>query len=165
MAFFFTGLLPCMDSRHFLDCRNIMYRQPPPCVEGRCAPSGIAPPPCMKMWTSYIFFKICLAHYTSSIVAIQLKSNTEECCYLWAGLMRGIILEHAARYGQDWWQSIILERAATYRQDWWGVSYWSLSYKILTIVSNVYMIWHLSISLNIFISINHQGHFIFKIRG
>ncbi len=41
-----------------LDCRNIMYRQPPPCMEDRCgAPSRIAPPPCMKMWTSYIFFK------------------------------------------------------------------------------------------------------------
>ncbi len=47
---FCIGVPPCADSHHLLDCRNIMYRQPPPCMEGRCALSGVAPPLCVDGW-------------------------------------------------------------------------------------------------------------------
>ncbi len=39
------------------------------------------------------------------------------------------------------------------------------SIKFSQLLSNVCMVWNLSFSLNFFISINHQGHFVLKIRG
>ncbi len=77
--FFFTGLPPCVDSRHILDFRNIMYYQPPPCVEGRCAPSGIAP---SQIDDRVLYWSVC--------------------CYLWAGLMTEYYTGAcAATYRQD----------------------------------------------------------------